>query len=335
MENTEEKIFELEIKALTDEGTGTFSGMLSPFGNIDDGGDIVEEGAFAKTLKENNAFPLTWAHIGSDPSLIVGAFQGEEKKKGLKIDGEFFGDPDSQKVRQKVKALYDKGIKIGLSIGYKTIKYLNDVIDSRPVRRLKELKLKEGGLTLFPMNALARIEDVKAEWTTAFINSLPDAAFAVIEPAYSSGDTQNKNARHLPHHNKGVTSATDDASVDLPHLRNALARANQITPVTDSISEASLRAKAMAHLSGHAKRMSIGKEDELEEKSGRVISTANLKLLEKAIEAMNALLKAAELPEKEPQGKEGLLSPVVEELEKKQAARKHLFSNTLGILEKS
>jgi len=87
-----------------------------------------------------------------------------------------------------------------------------------------------------------------AKWTRAFINDLPDSAFAVIEPAYKSGKTDNKNARHLPHHGA-------DGKVDLSHLRNALARMNQIKPVTDSITADALRRQAKKHLTAHAKKL--------------------------------------------------------------------------------
>jgi hypothetical protein len=94
-------------------------------------------------------------------------------------------------------------------------------------------------------------ETKAAKWTRKFINSLPDAAFAVIEPAYSQGKTEDKNCRHLPHHNADVKSSTENTSIDMPHLRNALARMNQVTPVTDSISADELRSKATAHLNRH------------------------------------------------------------------------------------
>jgi len=260
MGKEETKTFRFEIKEFGDNGQ--LSGYLSTFGNIDGGGDVVERGAFRKTLQENDAFPLTWAHQAGSPASIVGAFSGREDDHGLWITGEFFDDEDSQKARRKVKQLYDRGIKIGLSIGYMAIKWVRDTIEGTPVRRLKELKLNEGALTLFPMNELALVDEIKAEWTTSFINELPDAAFAVIEPAYSGGDTEDKRARHLPHHGKNVKSPNEDSSVDLPHLRAALARMNQIRPVTDSISMSELRNKASAHLIGHAKRLEIGEWDE-------------------------------------------------------------------------
>ena len=88
-----------------------------------------------------------------------------------------------------------------------------------------------------------------AKWTRKFINDLPDASFAVIEPDYPS-KTDNKNARHLPHHGKGG-GGTKDVNLDLAHLRNALARCNQIIPVTKSISKESLRSRAKSHLEKH------------------------------------------------------------------------------------
>ena len=97
------------------------------------------------------------------------------------------------------------------------------------------------------------------QWTRSYINDLPNAAFAAIEPAYTRGETDNKSARHLPHHGKGVKSATENGSVDLTHYRNARARANQVKPVTDSITESALRRRAESHL---AKHTSVLKSDE-------------------------------------------------------------------------
>jgi hypothetical protein len=59
-----------------------------------------------------------------------------------------------------------------------------------------------------------------AEWTTAYINDLPDSAFAYVETCYDK-TSDDKRLRHLPYRNK-------DGNIDLPHLRNALARVSQI-----------------------------------------------------------------------------------------------------------
>lgn len=85
-------------------------------------------------------------------------------------------------------------------------------------------------------------------WTTKFINALPNAAFAVVEPCYR----EKKTARHLPHHGTSVKSPSENSSVDKPHLRNALARMNQISSVCGN-SDSAIRSGAKRHLTRHAK----------------------------------------------------------------------------------
>jgi len=94
-----------------------------------------------------------------------------------------------------------------------------------------------------------------AVWTSQYINDLPDSSFAYIEPGGtkdSSGKTTPRSLRHFPY---------KDASgkVDLPHLRNALARAPQ-SPFGD---------KAMPKLKAAAKAAGVGNyqdEDEVRKK---------------------------------------------------------------------
>ena len=81
----------------------------------------------------------------------------------------------------------------------------------------------------------------KAEWSTSKVNDLPDSAFAVV---YTNDAGQKE--RKLPHHDS-------DGSVDLPHLRNGLARHGHMTGVPDSVAE-----KGLAHLQNHAKEAGIG-----------------------------------------------------------------------------
>ena len=98
----------------------------------------------------------------------------------------------------------------------------------------------------------ATLTEDAAKWTKKFINDLPDSAFAAIEPAYPE-KTQDKNARHLPHHNGegDLGKEKSNANLDLPHYKNALARCNQIDPISDSISADDLRKKAQNHLNRH------------------------------------------------------------------------------------
>lgn len=59
-----------------------------------------------------------------------------------------------------------------------------------------------------------------AEWSTSFINNLPDSSFAFIAlggKKDSEGKTVPRTLRNLPY--KGASG-----KIDLPHLRNAMAR---------------------------------------------------------------------------------------------------------------
>lgn len=158
----ERKTFEFEIKELNEEGK--FSGYLSTFGNVDAGNDMVDAGAFKKTLREKKGFPLNWGHQPNHPDLVVGSFTGEEDEKGLKIDGGFFLDLEGgKKAYLTAKKLFEKKIKMGLSMGYRTMKYVYETINGVMIRHLKEVKLREGALTLFPMNEEAHLDAIKED----------------------------------------------------------------------------------------------------------------------------------------------------------------------------
>jgi HK97 family phage prohead protease len=156
----ETKTFRMEIKELTEEGK--FQGYLSVFNNIDAGGDLVEPGAFKRTLRGNKAFPLGWSHSFQEPKQVIGTFHAKEDNFGLLMDGKFFMDQSGGKEAHGVtKQLYEAGVKIGLSIGYKAMQWEMDEKAKQTIRRLKEVQLFEGSLTLFPMNDQALIQAVK------------------------------------------------------------------------------------------------------------------------------------------------------------------------------
>jgi HK97 family phage prohead protease len=140
----------LEIKEITAEGT--FEGLLSPYGNVDNGNDVVEPGAYTKTLKERGSkVPLLWQHKADTP---VGELLLEDRPEGLWAKGRLLlDDPNAQRAHLYIKAK----IVRGLSIGFETVK---DSIE-KGVRHLKEIKLYEGSIVTFPMNEMALITSVK------------------------------------------------------------------------------------------------------------------------------------------------------------------------------
>lgn len=126
---------------------GRFEGYLSVFGNEDSWGDVVEPGAFTRTIEQNKGrFPLLWFH---DPAEPIGVFAAKEDERGLYITA--YINLETQRGREvysgmkfDVDELDGDGAYISeLSIGFKAIGKETDEDD---VRHLTEVALSEGSL---------------------------------------------------------------------------------------------------------------------------------------------------------------------------------------------
>jgi len=122
-----------------------------------------------------------------------------------------------------------------------------------------------------------------AKWTRAFINSLPDSSFAYIEPCYRQGKTKDKNARHLPYKDK-------NGKIDLPHLRNALARVSQIEPICPDTNRQTAINEAMKVLQKAKKEVNMAEEEKVETKEVETVE-ADFKAEVEKLQAENEKLK--------------------------------------------
>jgi len=94
--------------------------------------------------------------------------------------------------------------------------------------------------------------------TTAQRRDLPPAAFAAPfyadgEGRYSTGGTFQRSKSKLPHHVNTVTSPTSDETVDVPRLRNALARFDQTAWSDFGDAAERVKSRARSHLDAHKK----------------------------------------------------------------------------------
>lgn len=147
----------------TSDNAGAFEGYVAAFNNQDQNGDIIERGAFKRTLgilretkQKNNSqylFPLLWQHDDTEP--IGGVTDAYEDDSGLHISGEY--DLDVPRGAQAYSGA-KKGYLRGLSIGFRTVK---SMVDAQRVRHLLELQLFEGSPVTFPANTDAGIRTVK------------------------------------------------------------------------------------------------------------------------------------------------------------------------------
>lgn len=69
----------------------------------------------------------------------------------------------------------------------------------------------------------AQEDSMKAVWSTAFVNNLPDSAFLYVEP----GGTKDDDGKTVPRTNRHFPYKDADGKVDVAHLRNALSRIPQ------------------------------------------------------------------------------------------------------------
>jgi len=82
----------------------------------------------------------------------------------------------------------------------------------------------------------------------------PDEAFIVERGATKDADGNTlQKFRKLPHHNKNVKDPNENSSIDLPHLRNALARVSQISTIKED--KTAFIKRATSHLQKHAKAL--------------------------------------------------------------------------------
>lgn len=159
----ETKSFPFELKSL-DAETGVFEGYAAVYGNLDSQGDIIERGAFTKTIAERPRVPIL---VGHNPDVVVGVGELSDSEQGLRVKGRL--TLEVQRARE-AHALMKDGALDGLSIGYRAVK----TSMQRGARMLKEVAVGEFSLTPFPANALARVTGVKALADVLDARELPD-----------------------------------------------------------------------------------------------------------------------------------------------------------------
>jgi len=150
-------------------------------------------------------------------------------------------------------------------------------------------------------------DEEKAVWTARYVNDLPDSSFLYIESGMDKdedGKTTPRSARHFPYRD-------GEGNVDLPHLRNAIARIPQSNaPGLDDARKGQLQERARSILDreqGKALEVIVdgvwyvpefGDQSRLlpgDDKAGRVLAARNARRLEAALATITEVLKDAGL----------------------------------------
>lgn len=178
----------LELKENTEPGI--IEGYAAVFGNTDLTGDVIDKGAFKKSLRESKGrVPILSHH---NPYKQIGwNLEAEEDERGLKVKG--WLDIESNAMAREHWSLIKKAVEIkakpGLSIGFYTIKAEPDR-DNPTLRRIKEVRLIEYSPVVFPANPEATALSAKGIFTSD--TTLVEGCEAFLEAMIENGHTQDE-----------------------------------------------------------------------------------------------------------------------------------------------
>jgi Escherichia/Staphylococcus phage prohead protease len=141
-----------ETKSVSDD-KATFSGVAST-SDIDLGQDIIEAGAFGKSLTD---VVLLRDH---NPSKVIGMLsEFEQDGKHLRVAGEIGFDTDTAR---ETYTLMKRGYLTGISPGFVVKKGGSVWDESEQVRRIKKAEMVECSIVAIPANQRARVRNVKS-----------------------------------------------------------------------------------------------------------------------------------------------------------------------------
>lgn len=162
----------LEMKFADDEAKpGAFEGYAAVFGNMDSHEDVIEPGAFAKSLldiqREGRALPPMYKMHGAltgNRQEPIGVWdEMAEDANGLRVKGHLIG-LDTEQGKWNYAQAREGALK-GLSIGYRVPPNGSRKGTGRPgepKRYIKIANLREVSLVDNPSNVLARIYQMKS-----------------------------------------------------------------------------------------------------------------------------------------------------------------------------
>lgn len=210
---TQKRVVPFEVKGA--DGEGTFFGHASVFGVVDDHNEIVEPGAFAKSLasKGPRGVKLLWQHAPDKPVGVLEEIR--EDARGLFVKGRLLIELAQAREAQ---VLLKSGAVDGLSIGFVTRRSERD--PESGVRRLTEIDLWEVSLVTFPANPEARVAAAKAR--AKALRTEREFERFLREAGFSKSEARAITARGFEER-----APRREAGAALDNLRASLARARE------------------------------------------------------------------------------------------------------------
>ena len=274
-----------ELKELSE--TGEFVGFASLYGNVDLGGDVVDPGAFTKSITQRGSK----VRLMDGHKVRIGVATVEETPIGLKTYGKInIAKQSGLEAYSDLKFYQANGMPMGMSIGYETIQADPAHLTKDGARHLKEVRLWEVTVTEFAMNEKAQVVSVKA---------LSDLIASVKENRTEQKDDFVAELQEIQ-----LYAARYQM---LQALSCSLSTAIYDVEVTDKVGAAKTYIQQFmdAYLAVLPDYLALMADQSMEwmsrpgfeQKAGRVLSAANRNLVEKCVTDLQALLDAADAAE--------------------------------------
>lgn len=284
------------------DASGTLTGYGAIFGNLDDGGDIIEPGFFDDVIDDfrREGF-LAWGHDWTVPCAYPTSATVDQT--GLYLGAAFHSDDESQRYRTITAERLTAGLTMGLSIGYEIAPGgAKRGPDGRHL--LKASRLFEVSLVLVPMNREAGVADVKnrkaaaanvrdATWVLTTVLGLIQAEAQDMEPADPDAPVDTTDISTLGAIRDLITGyiATTAAEVGTPDDLAAVAAdaaayddwgwMGRSAPIADHADRVIAAVKIFDRRIKNLARL---------RKEGRVLSSANRTRLQGHVDALAAMV---------------------------------------------
>lgn len=178
-------------------GAGEFTALVSVFDVMDAEGDVMQHGAFLKSLNEfgEDPIPILWHHNWTDPLLVLGGGHGQETDEGLLIDGKLAVDtPAGARAFELLVSRTIKEFSVG---GWKYLEY--DVVDGVPMWKIPEYDLAEVSLAFRGSNPKTELLGVKGRQAIAAQAAAePAEPVEPAEPSPAADDDASTGDAHPP-----------------------------------------------------------------------------------------------------------------------------------------
>lgn len=196
------KTLDVEIKAIGDDGDGTFEGYASTFDVVDSYGDMVVKGAFLDSLAEygskGDGIPLYWRHRMDDPFMLIGyTLEAKEDDHGLWVRCQLL-DTNSAK---QVHALLKAGLVKQMSFAYDIEEAAwveRNIEDGGSYYELRKLKIHEVSVVPVGANQETEILAVKSARDAAIAALNTDSQEGVEAKSAPAGDVDDQGTADEP-----------------------------------------------------------------------------------------------------------------------------------------